>query len=266
MAAIEAAALGVTRLHRVDALVKLALALLACAALATAPRAAPLAAALVALPALLGLALARPPLFIVGAAFAVAAPFTAVFVLAAPFLEPGAPVARFELAGLTLTITDRGLALAATLAIKLAGAVCAVLALVTTTPATRIAHALARLRLPRFFTSVLLLTWRYLAVVMGEARRMLRARRCRAPGRRLRPREAARLLAVLLGRALARADRIHRAMLARGWAGGDLPSLEVAHLRRADAAWGLTGGALIAGLWLLARAATAAVTAAGGAP
>ena len=249
----EAATRGASPLHRADPRVKLALTVLACAALATAPRLAPLGALLVAAPGFAALAFARPPGRAVLAALAVAAPFTLAFVVAAPFLEAGTPVARGAVLGVDVAVTREGLLLAATLLGKLLGALAATLALVASTPLPRIAAALAWLRLPRLLVAVLLLTWRYLFVLVEEGARMLRARRCRAPGRRVGVREAGRLLGVLLSRALQRAERIHRAMLARGFR-GTLPTLEALSLRRSDALGGALAVSVLAGAWVAARA------------
>lgn len=80
--------------------------------------------------------------------------------------------------------------------------------------------ALARLGLPRVFTVQLLFLHRYLFVLAGEALRLNQAHGLRAvAGRRMALATYASLTGQLLLRALDRAQRVHQAMLARGFDG-----------------------------------------------
>jgi cobalt/nickel transport system permease protein len=96
----------------------------------------------------------------------------------------------------------------------------AVMALLATTGMSGIAAGMEKLGVPRVFIVQLLFLYRYLFVLAEEALRLTRARALRSFGRQgrgLRPYAA--LLGHLLLRTLDRADRIHRAMLARGFDG-----------------------------------------------
>ena len=95
----------------------------------------------------------------------------------------------------------------------------AALLLVATTGFDQVATALRRLGAPRALVVQLLFTWRYLFVLVGEAARMVRARELRAHGRPLRVGVAAQLVGVLLIRAMERAQRVHAAMVCRGFTG-----------------------------------------------
>jgi cobalt/nickel transport system permease protein len=103
--------------------------------------------------------------------------------------------------------------------------VSAVLVIVATTGMDALANALGRLGLPRLLTTQLLLLYRYVFVLGDEAARMLRAHHARAP---TRPRPslgiAGSMLGGLLLRSVARAERIHTAMLARGFDGMFAPT------------------------------------------
>jgi cobalt/nickel transport system permease protein len=104
-------------------------------------------------------------------------------------------------------------------------------------------EALARLGLPRVFTVQLLFLYRYLFVLADEALRMTTARQLRAGDRtRLAFSVYASLLVQLLLRAFERAQRIHLAMLARGF-DSELRLAQRWHWRRGDtlfvAAWGV---------------------------
>jgi cobalt/nickel transport system permease protein len=100
---------------------------------------------------------------------------------------------------------------------------------------------LSQLGVPRVFTVQLLFLQRYLHVLAEEALRMSTAHRLRAaPGRRLALPVYASLVGHLLLRAFDRADRVHQAMLARGFDG---------ELRLADR-WRWTGAdTRFVGLW-----------------
>ena len=100
-------------------------------------------------------------------------------------------------------------------------ALSAAVLLVTTTEFPDLLDALRRLRLPRVVTTALSLAYRLLYLLMEEFERLLRAARSRnaGAGAASRRRLAAGVAAAVLQRAFARAERTHRAMLARGYQG-----------------------------------------------
>jgi len=113
--------------------------------------------------------------------------------------------------------------------------------LVATTSMPRVAGAMARLGFPRGFIMQLLVLYRYLFVLVEEALRLVRARNLRSFGGRGRGLSTYRhLLAALFVRTTARAGRIHRAMLARGF-DGELRTLAARRLRATDMAALLAG-------------------------
>ena len=94
----------------------------------------------------------------------------------------------------------------------------AALLLVASTGMPAIAEALRQLRLPAVFVTQLQLLYRYLFLLGDEALRMERARDLRSCGRRGTGLwVGGTLLGALLLRTLARATRIHDAMLLRGF-------------------------------------------------
>lgn len=112
----------------------------------------------------------------------------------------------------------------ASILLRFALTVGAALVLMAGTGMQALAVALGRLGVPGVFTAQLLFLFRYAFVLGEEAARMAAARELRAAGRRLRLAEWAPLAGHLLLRAFERAQRIHRAMLARGF-DGELRSL-----------------------------------------
>lgn len=99
-------------------------------------------------------------------------------------------------------------------------AVQATLILVMTSGFQKICYGLERMGMPAIFTTQLLMVYRYLSVLLQEAASMDNARRSRGYGKRAySPRLWGIFIGQLLIRTVARAERIHRAMLSRGFDG-----------------------------------------------
>lgn len=145
---------------------------------------------------------------------AVAAPFAIMVGLFNPWLdrEPVAAVGSW-------VITGGWLSFASILA-RFTLTVGAALILVATTGMYRLGAGLERLGLPQLFVTQLLFLYRYLFVVADEGSRMVRSVRLRSAGpEALSLRVYGSLVGHLLLRSLDRADRVHRAMVARGFDG-----------------------------------------------
>lgn len=101
----------------------------------------------------------------------------------------------------------------------------AVLVLAGTTPVPQFLNGLERSGVPRFLLMVVQFLYRYLFVISEEAQHMRTAARSRGASvggivaHRARFRAAGGALAVLFARSYARAEEIHRAMMARGFEG-----------------------------------------------
>lgn len=137
-------------------------------------------------------------------------------------LAPGEPVARLG----PLAITDTGLVRFGSVLGRAAVALGAAVILVSTTPFDELVRALRTLRLPEGVTTALGLAYRFLYILNDEIERLRRAARSRNAARGAAPRR--RLLMGIAGAALQRSfdrsERIHRAMLARGFT-GEMPAL-----------------------------------------
>jgi cobalt/nickel transport system permease protein len=112
---------------------------------------------------------------------------------------------------------ERGLVLA----LKSYVSALAVLLVVATTPLPSLLGGLEALGAPRFLLEVAQFLYRYLFLLSEEAQCMSQAAVARGLGANIgeRFRAAAGTLAVLFARSYVRAEGIHRAMLARGFAG-----------------------------------------------
>jgi cobalt/nickel transport system permease protein len=138
------------------------------------------------------------------------------------FLAPGETVAR---AG-PLRVTDAGLLRFGSALGRAAVALGAAVILVSTTRFTELVEALRAARMPAVVTQSLGLAYRFLYTLTDEVERLRRAARSRNAGNGTAPRR--RLLlgitAAVLHRSFERSERVHQAMLARGYA-GRIPSL-----------------------------------------
>jgi cobalt/nickel transport system permease protein len=95
------------------------------------------------------------------------------------------------------------------------------LTLAGTTPLREVVVGLQRLRAPAVVTTIVTLMLRYLDVIAGEAARMRLARVSRGHDPRLLTQAGAtaRGIGTLFIRSYERGERVHLAMLARGWTG-----------------------------------------------
>ncbi len=154
------------------------------------------------------------------------------FALAVGLLNPWFETApMLTLGGFTLSA---GWVSLAAIVLRVALTVSATLVLVATTGVPALCNALARLGVPRVLTVQLLLLYRYLFVLAGEASRMDTARRLRSGrGSSMPLKVYASLLGQLLLRSVDRSQRLHQAMLARGFK-GDLHAAPSTHWQSAD--------------------------------
>ena len=112
----------------------------------------------------------------------------------------------------------------------------AALLLVATTPLPQLLRGLEMLGVPGFLLMVAQFLYRYLFVIVDQARRMRLAGLCRGGLRRQQGgfRAAAGALGVLFVRSYERAESIHRAMISRGFQ-GRFQLLSTARFGQADA-------------------------------
>ncbi len=116
---------------------------------------------------------------------------------------------------------------AATILIKNSLALCTIVVLASVTPLPRLLGALRKLGVPPVLVTTLQFMDRYRHVLTDELERMARARRARTFNRRdaLPWTLLSGLIAILFLRTFERAERVHGAMIARGWT-GELHSLD----------------------------------------
>jgi cobalt/nickel transport system permease protein len=161
-------------------------------------------------------------------------PFLA-FALALPFLATGE---RVDFGPLNLS--TEGLWAAWNIVSKGTLGVATSIVLTATTPVTDLLWGLERLRVPRLFVAIAAFMVRYGDVIAGEMRRMKVARESRGHDARWiwQIRAIAHSAGTLFVRSYERGERVHLAMLSRGYT-GSLPQL--AQESPGPRQWGLAG-------------------------
>lgn len=154
--------------------------------------------------------------------------FVGVFV---PFVRRGDPIDLGP-----VTASNQGLETFATVTAKaILGTFSAVL-LGATTSFPDVLHALERLKAPKLLVLIAAFMYRYLFTIVDEVQRMRAALAARgyAPRHALQAQAIGRVATALFLRTYERAERVHLAMLARGWS-QSMPRLDTLAYRRADA-------------------------------
>lgn len=159
--------------------------------------------------------LSRVPLAVLARRLLVELPFV-VFALALPFLAAGP---RVQLG--PVPVSEAGLTGAGLLLAKMTLGVLAAALLAATTRAQDLLLGLQQLRLPRPLVAIAGFMVRYAGVVADDLHRMRTARRSRAfaGGPLAHARLEARGIGNLFVRSYGRGERVHQAMLARGYQG-----------------------------------------------
>ncbi|HEX8761220.1 MAG TPA: cobalt ECF transporter T component CbiQ [Pseudonocardiaceae bacterium] len=176
------------------------------------------------------------------------APFLVLAVLL-PFAEGGQ---RVHVAGVSLSVA--GLLAGWNIVVKGTLGVLTSLTLAATTSPRDLLLGLQRLRVPDTLTTIATLMLRYFEVLVGEARRMRIARISRGHNPRLlwQVGATARGVGSLFLRSYERGERVHMAMLARGW-NGAMPVVQERLTRRREWLVGLAPVAvailLVSGAW-----------------
>jgi cobalt/nickel transport system permease protein len=177
------------------------------------------------------------------------------FVVLAVLLPFTGPDPRIEWLGMSLS--EPGLLGAWNILVKGTLGVLTSLTLAATTPMRDLLVGLQRLRAPALVTTIATLMLRYVDVITGEARRMRLARIARGHDPRFlwQAGATARGVGALFVRSYERGERVHLAMLSRGWT-GTMPVLTENRTTRRDWAAGLAPVAVAAALavtgWVIA--------------
>lgn len=188
----------------------------------------------------------RVPLLRVARRMLAVSPF---FLLVAVFL-PFRPVdfAHGDRALGPFGVSEQGLWFFLDVVAKAALSIGCVTALGTVESVPGVARGMQRMRVPAILVTLVMFTHRYVFVLLDEARRMKRARDARAFGARWlwQATTIGHMVGALFLRSIERAERVHYAMLSRGYEGGSMR---------------LAPKSLRAGEWLMIAACLAVIVA-----
>lgn len=147
-------------------------------------------------------------------------------------------------------VTREGVLISAKITLKSNAILLAFIALIASTSIATLGYASNRLRIPEKVVHLLLLTYRYVFVIEQEYQRLVRATKIRG----FRPksnmhtyRTYAYLIGMLFVRASERAERVHQAMLCRGFK-GKFYCLREFSFSRLDFVWSVFMAIAIIGL------------------
>lgn len=148
------------------------------------------------------------------------------------------------------TITRPGVIMSAKITLKANAIMPAFIVMISTIPVSVMGHALEKLHVPKKIVHILLLTYRYIFVIEQEYQRLKRAIKTRGfvPGTNMHTYKTyAYLIGMIFVRSLDRAQRVHQAMICRGFC-GKFFSLNRFSLKKADYAFLPIMAAAIIGL------------------
>lgn len=151
-------------------------------------------------------------------------PFILLITVFIPFFKEGTVWKQFEVGFIRINITKEGMLLLINVLIKSCLSTITIVLLSLTTNFFDLLTALSQLKFPRVMIMLLSFMYRYVYVLIEEARRMERARNNRYFGGRLLQQISmlGNLIAILFIRALERGERVYLAACSRGFDGKKL--------------------------------------------
>lgn len=173
------------------------------------------------------MSLGRIPLRNMGLKILAVSPFAIAIGIANPFIDRQIVmnIGSLNISGGTISFIS--------ILIKFILTVGTALTLVATTGFETMCAGLIRLKIPRVFAVQLLFMYRYIFVLFGEALRMLRAHSLRSFRSYPDIKIIGSLIGQLLLRSMNRAERIHNAMVSRGF-DGEIRIMRTMKMRPAD--------------------------------
>ena len=212
---------GTSRLHRLAPAPKLVGLVAFVVIVALTPRREPLAFAVYLTVVVVVVAVARLPIRVVASRLVVIVPFL-VFALVVPVIGTGEQVQVFG-----LSVSEAGLWAAFGVAAKALLGATAAIVFAATTPVPDVVRALSELHVPSVIVGIVAFMFRYLDLIVDQLRRMRQAMvaRCHDPRWLWQVGPIASSSGTLFVRSYERGERVHQAMLARGF-DGRMPDLD----------------------------------------
>lgn len=176
-------------------------------------------------------------------------PFSLIAALGVPFTKGGDAIPV-----LGVGVSVRGLWILAGVAMKSFLSAAMLSVVTSSTGFDRMASSMRSLGVPHLFVDILALSWRYISLLAGEADRLRKA----SVSRGFRPRwlPQASIVGLLAGslftRSIERAERIHGAMVLRGY-GALMPASRVPAMRTGDALLALAAASAVMAVRIFLR-------------
>ncbi len=166
--------------------------------------------------------------------YALPAVFVLSFVGILAWSEPGHAIISFTLAGMPFMLTDNGIMLIALLLLKALTVVTWSLFFLMTTRYEHFAAMIYRI-FPTPLDQIFLMAYRFLFLTLAMTASILKAVRSRGGGLiqsvRMQGRLFAEIFALVFIRSFERSERVHKAMVARGFSGSYGTAVEIPALR-----------------------------------
>jgi cobalt ECF transporter T component CbiQ len=134
---------------------------------------------------------------------------------------PGEMALKITLLGMTVTLTDAGIAFAVLLYVRATAALLLMFSFAISTPVPHLTAALRKMRLPEVFVEMMVLIYRYTFLLMESAERMHLAAECRMGYTTYRKsmRTTSKLIAGVFMRSLDTAERGQTSLQCRNYRG-----------------------------------------------
>ena len=182
----------------------------------------------------------------------------AVFVLSLvgimAWSEPGNPVISFAVAGFPLVLTDKGILLIITLLLKALIVVTFSLFFLMTTRYMHFSAMIYRI-FPSPLDQIFLMAYRFLFLTLAMTGSILKAVRSRGGGLvhsvRVQGRMFAEVFALVFIRSFERSERVHKAMIARGFSGSYGTATRIPALRHTEYLLICAGAAVVVAVVLM---------------
>lgn len=154
-------------------------------------------------------------------------PFVLFIGLFVPFLKEGHEYCSIQILGWKLGITREGIWTFFNIIVKSSLSILITVIASETTPFPDFLKGLELLKTPRLLVMIMSFMYRYIFVLLDEAKRLMRARSLRFFGHRYKEqfRVVGYMIGVLFIRTFERAERIYHAMAVRGFS-GEIPTIQ----------------------------------------
>ncbi|MGB9729682.1 MAG: cobalt ECF transporter T component CbiQ [Thermoprotei archaeon] len=146
--------------------------------------------------------------------------FSFIIVLPLPFITPGSKLVMIGYDKYFVSVTWEGLYKAVQFTFRIWVCVASLSLLILTTKFYKLIYSMEKIKVPTIFTSMIIITYRFIFFFINEAYRMILAKEARTVNKEsklLVMRSVAQIISTLFIRAYEKGERVYLAMIARGY-------------------------------------------------